>query len=209
MSGERLQPIEIHPSIQKSLDAWSACSSDGSFSNALLEDGRELGPLNKSLGQASVAWSFSAIFDELAKNPGIMDILRPPPPDIPKDVFFFLQADSLTSNAVVFRTYVSVVLGRTDEFVVALSAISKRNPSEHFSAIMKLLRNNEVRHLRNAIGHGTYIAQGQVMKYRDGVHSRRISFRELDKLNSAIWYVVLTGLTASYRWKEKQWRNPT
>lgn len=201
VSQKRLQPVEIDPGLQRVLQAWEDHANDASLSEALRKDGRELGHLNAALGQASNAWSMSAILDELARRPSIMNTLRPPPSDIQSDVFFLLQADALTSNSILYRTYVSVVLGRTDEFVNALGKISQRNRGEHFSATMKLLRNDEVRHLRNAIGHGTFLASGQILEYRDKERHRRISFRELDKLNLAIWSIVLTGLVASYDWK--------
>ena len=197
----RLRPIEIHTELQKVLQAWESHASDTGLSEILRRDGRELGPLNAALGQAAVAWSISSILGELAHSPNIMNSLRPPPTDIPADVFFFMQADALTSNSVLYRTFVSVVLGRTEEFVSALSKIGRRNPSPHLSMTIKLLRNDEVRRLRNAVGHGTFLAGGQVLEYRDGAHHRSISFRELDKLNGAIWSIVLTGLVASYDWK--------
>lgn len=199
----RLQPVEIHAGLLKVLEEWQKHASDTSFSDALMRDGKELGPLNAALGQANVAWSMSAILDELARRPNVMNMLRSPPSDIPSDVFFFMQADALTSNSILYRSFVSVVMGRTEEFVGALNQISRRNPSGHFSATMKLLRNDEVRRLRNAISHGTFLASGQVMEYKDEQHIRRISFRELDKINSAIWAIVLTGLTASYDWSKK------
>lgn len=196
----RLQPTEIHEDLLRALAAWESHASDTGLSEILREDGRELGPLNAALGQANVAWSMSSILDELARRPSIMNSLRPPPCDIPADAFFFIQADALTANSVLYRTYVSVVLGRTEEFVAALNNISRRNPNPHFSATIKLLRNDEVRRLRNAIGHGTFLAGGQVLEYRDGRNHRLISFRELDKLNGALWSIVLTGLVASYTW---------
>lgn len=198
--GKRLQPVEIHGDLLRVLKRWKAFAKDSSVSEAFYNDGAELGPLNASLGQTSVAWSLSALLGELARRPDIMSVLRPPPSEIPSDMHFLIQANALTSNSVIYRTYVSTVMGRTDEFVEAVSQISRRNPSKHFSATLKLLRSDEVRHLRNAIGHGTFVATGQVMSYRDGEHTRRISFRELDLVNSAIWAVVLTGLTASYKW---------
>ncbi len=196
----RLQPIEIHKNLLQALEAWESHANDTSLSEALRNDGKDLGPLNAALGQASIAWSMSSVLAELAKRPNIMDSLRPPPSDIPRDVFFFMQADALTSNSILYRTFVSVVLGRTDEFVKAMNNISRRNPSKHFSATMKLLRNDEVRHLRNAIGHGTFLIGGQAMEYSDGKYHRKISFRELDKLNGALWAIVLSGLAASYEW---------
>lgn len=196
----RLQPIEIHKDLLRALEAWESHASDTGLSEILGKDGRELGPLNAALGQANVAWSMSSILGELARRPSIMNSLRPPPTDIPADAFFFMQADALTSNSVLYRTFVSVILGRTEEFVDALNKIFRRNPNAHFSATMKLLRNDEVRRLRNAIGHGTFLAGGQVLEYRDGGNHRRISFRELDKLNGALWSIVLTGLAASYAW---------
>ena len=200
-SQSRLQPIEIHEELQKALQAWESHASDAGLSEILKRDGRELGPLNAALGQASVAWSISSILGELARSPNIMNSLRSPPSDIPADAFFFMQADALTSNSVLYRTFVSVVLGRTEEFVSALNKVNRRNPNPHLSATIKLLRNDEVRRLRNAIGHGTFLVGGQVLEYRDGVNHRSISFRELDKLNEAIWSIVLNGLVASYDWK--------
>lgn len=197
----RLQPIEIHEDLLRVLDAWESHANDMILSENLRNDGRELGPLNAALGQANVAWSMSSLLEALAKRPGIMNTLRPPPNDVPDDVFFFVQADALTSNSILYRTFVSVVLGRTEEFVSALSNISRRNPSKHFSATMKLLRSHEVRHLRNAIGHGTFLIGGQILEYRDGKNHRRIAFRELDRLNGALWSIVLAGLVASYAWQ--------
>lgn len=202
-SRNRLQPVEIHADLLKVLEEWEKHRSDTSFSDALMRDGKELAPLNAALGQANVAWSMSAILGELARRQNVMNMLRSPPSDIPSDVFFFMQADALTSNSVLYRSFVSVVMGRTEEFAGAPNQISRRNPSEHFSATMKLLRNDEVRRLRNAISHGTFLASGQVMEYKDAQHKRRISFRELDKINSAMWAIVLTGLTASYDWSKK------
>lgn len=196
----RLQPIEIHEDLLRVLEARESHASDTGLSEILRKDGRELGPLHAALGQANVAWSMSSILGELARRPSIMNSLRPPPIDIPADAFFFMQADALTSNSVLYRTFVSVVLGRTEEFVNALIKICRRNPSVHFSATMTLLRNDEVRHLRNAIGHGTFLVGGQVLEYRDRINHRRISFRELDKLNGALWSVVLAGHVASYVW---------
>lgn len=196
----RLQPIEVNNKLLRAIEAWESYANDRILAETLRKDGRELGPLNTALGQASVAWSMSCILDELARNPGVMNALRPPPSEVPGEVFFFLQADALTSNSVLFRTFISVVLGRTDAFVTAMGQISRRNPSKHFSATMKLLRNDEIRHLRNAIGHGTFLIGGQVLEYWDGKHRRRIAFRELDKLNSAIWSIVITGLSSSYEW---------
>lgn len=202
-NSRRLQPVEIHPKLKSVVDRWQEHSSDTSVSKAFHNDGKELGPLNVELSQANIAWSMSAILDELAARPDIMNILRPPPKDIPSDAFFLMNAEALKSNSVFFRTYVSVVLGRTEKFVDAINHIAKRNPSKHFSATLKMLRSDEVRHLRNAIGHGTFVARGQVMIYRDGTHERRISFRELDIVNSAIWAIILAGLTGSYAWKEE------
>ncbi|MCP1335097.1 hypothetical protein [Futiania mangrovi] len=199
-SQSRLQPIEIHESLQRVLEAWESHASDTSFSEILRRDGRELGLLNAALGQANVAWSMSSILGELASRPEIMASLRPPPSDIPADVFFFMQADALASNSILYRTFVSVVLGRTEEFVNALSRVHRRNPRAHFSATMNLLRNDEVRRLRNAISHGTFLVGGQVLEYWDRKNHRKISFRELDKVNGAIWSIVLTGLVASYDW---------
>lgn len=196
----RLQPIEVNNKLLRAIEAWESYANDRILAETLRKDGRELGPLNTALGQASVAWSMSCILDELARNPGVMNALRPPPSEVPGEVFFFFQADALTSNSVLYRTFISVVLGRTDAFVTAMGQISRRNPSKHFSATMKLLRNDEIRHLRNAIGHGTFLIGGQVLEYWDGKHRRRIAFRELDKLNSAIWSIVITGLSSSYEW---------
>lgn len=196
----RLQPIEIHQDLLRVLEAWENHANDTGLSEALRNDGKELGPLNAALGQANIAWSMSSVLAELARCPSIMNSLRPPPSDIPGDVFFFMQADALTSNSILYRTFVSVVLGRTEEFVSAMNNISRRNPSEHFSATMKLLRCDEVRRLRNAIGHGTFLIGGQVLEYWDCDLHRRIAFRELDKLNGALWSIVLSGLVASYKW---------
>jgi hypothetical protein len=197
----RLQPIEIHPKISAALTKWAEFAGDQSLSDCLMQDGHELGKLNSQLAQASLAWSHSANLDELARNPDVAEQLRPPPSDIPHEAFRWLHAESLLSNGQLFRTYVSVVLGRTDEFVAALHSISKRNKNPHLGVAIKLLRNDEVRRLRNAVGHGTFLAKGQVFEYRDGSHERRIAFRELDTLNTSIWTIVLTGLTASYKWK--------
>ena len=196
----RLQPIEIHEGLLRALEAWESHANDTGLSGTLRNDGKELGPLNASLEQTNIAWSMSSVLAELARRPSIMNSLRPPPSDIPDDVFFSMQADALTSNSILYRTFVSVVLGRTEEFVQAMNNISRRNSSKHFSATMKLLRNDEVRRLRNAIGHGTFLIGGQVMEYWDGKHHRRIAFRELDKLNGALWAIVLSGLNASYEW---------
>jgi hypothetical protein len=196
----RLQPIEIIEGLLRALEAWEGFSNDRSFIEAMMRDGRELGPLNSELGQANVAWSMSYILDDLARRPNIMNALRQPPAEIPADEFFFLHANALTSNSVIYRTYVSVVLGRTDKFVSAISQISTRNPGAQFSSVLKLLRNDEVRLLRNAIGHGTFLASGQVLAYEDRGRHRRISFRELDRLNGAIWSIVLAGWSASHSW---------
>lgn len=198
----RLQPVEIHPKLKSALENWQKHSGDLSVLNAFQKDGKELGPLNAELNQANMAWSMSAILNELATRPEIMNALRPPPNDIPADMYLFINAEGLTSNSIVFRTYVSVVLGRTDQFVTAINQISRRNPSKHFSATLKLLRNDEVRYLRNAIGHGTFLARGQVLRYQDGDKTRRISYRELDMVNSAIWAVVITGLVSSFIWSK-------
>lgn len=196
----RLQPKEIHPSIQQALVDWSQFSADQSFLDTLIRDGEELGPLSGSLMQANAAWSQSTLLDRLGRDPTVMDGLQPLPPHSQNELNQWLRADLLISNSIIFRTFVSVVLGRTEDFVGALATIARRNRSQHFKAVLKLLRNEEVRRLRNAIGHGTFRAQMQVMEYSDKSHQRKISFRELDELNRAVFTIVLAGMAASFKW---------
>jgi len=166
----------------------------------MLNDGREMKPLFASLQQANIAWSLASIYNELIERPAVLREIWAQEPSQPQELHEWAQAEAFSSTSLIYRTFTSVVLGRTEPFVSALAKINERNRSPHIKRAIGLLRNDEVRRLRNALGHGTFLAGGQVLAYRDRNEKRRISFRELDELNFAIWSIILMGWAASIKW---------
>ena len=187
----RLQPVEIHPKMQSALEVWRRFASDDSLLNSLLAYHDRFSGLEIQLEQAVTMWSISSVLNELIDHPNILNKFRPTPSISDPVLSFFAQAGSFRNSSIVFRTYVSVVLGRTEEFSRALSGLQSEVRSQHLSAAVRLIRNDEVRILRNAVGHGTFVAKGEVLKYWDDQRQRRISFRELDELNFSIWSIIL------------------
>ncbi len=187
----RLQPVEIHPKIQGALDVWSQFQDEKELQQIFIVNSEKFDGLFDHLNQAVIMWSISHVLKEIAQSPELLNDFRPLPSVEDKSLSFLLQASKFSDSSIVFRTYVSVVLGRSEKLVGCLAQMQKAVKSKHLSAAIKLVRNDEVRILRNSIGHGTYLASGQVLEYSDRRLTRQISYRELDSLNFAIWTIVL------------------
>ncbi len=143
------------------------------------------------LNQAVIFWSTSSVLKEMIDTPDILNKFRPAPSIKDETMAFIAQAEGFNNSSIIFRTYVSVVLGRSENLVRVFSNLQKELHSRHLGAVLTLLRNDEVRILRNAISHGTYHAHGNVLDYWDSMKKRRVSFPELDELNFSIFTIVL------------------
>ena len=139
---------------------------------------------------------------ELRDHPEILDKFRPShtiKSNDEEEKFFsgLVRADAFTSASIVFRTWVSLVYIRIDDLVSVLEKIQREAQSKHFSAFLNLIKNDEVRHLRNAFAHGTIDAFGMELEYKDKKHSGCFSYDQLDRLNFAIYTFLLSVWAAS------------
>jgi hypothetical protein len=195
----RLQPVEMHPSIKQQFENFDRFSGNSRLVDVFLENHTEFGKLHDSLNQTIISWSLSHVFREMIEHPEIMDKFRPKHPDASDDLGFLIQAEAFNNSSTIYRTYISVVLGRTDGLIAAIGKISKNCKNPEIVAAYKLMKNDEIRHLRNAIGHGSLLAMGSVLDYSDESHSRRFSFPELEWLNKSIYAIILAAWAASMK----------
>ncbi len=185
----RLQPQEIDPSIVKALTAWQAFSSDTMLQDKLIEHSSSFSNLTNQLNQAVIFWSTSSVLKEMIDAPDILNRFRPTLSIKDETMAFFAQAEGFNNSSIIFRTYVSVVLGRSENLVSVFNVLQQELHSRHLGAVLTLLR--------NAISHGTYHAHGNVLDYWDNMKKRRISFPELDELNFSILKIVLMAWSSS------------
>lgn len=203
MSRSRLQPIKIPQAVKDALDEVDSHREDSSgLLNALIPHATKLKKFSRTLTQATVFWSLSSVLQELRDHPELLDKFRPSnsmKSNNEEEKFFsyLLQAEAFTSASIVFRTWVSLVYIRIDDLVGVLEEIQRDARSKHFSAFLKLIKNDEVRHLRNAVAHGTIDAFAMELNYRDEKHSGCFSYDQLDRLNFAIYTFLLSVSAAS------------
>jgi hypothetical protein len=123
----------------------------------------------------------------------------PPNEDSDPILGFLVRADSMRSSSIILRTYICLVLGRTDGIVEAFRDLERIEKTAEISAALKLLRNDGVRELRNAIGHGTYLARANSLIYDCKDSKAEFSFPELEALNTSIVSIIMAAWAASCR----------
>ncbi|WP_424941653.1 hypothetical protein [Aliiroseovarius sp. S253] len=187
----RLQPKHIPEQIEKRLEEFDRFKSDTAVLNLLRLHSGQLANLSARLNQAVLLWSNSAVLKQVISDADVLDKYFPAPSIQDDELAFWAKAEALNNSSTIFRTYVSVVLGRSEELVSALGDINREQKDHHLKSALKLLRDDEVRRLRNAISHGTFVAHGSELEYWDDNEKRRFSFPELDALNFAIFKVIL------------------
>jgi hypothetical protein len=185
--------------IEASLDSLLAevkrheHNSDGLL-KSLLPYRDKFSPFEKRLRQGITFWSLASTLMLLRDNDELAQKILPPSGIGDPSFERIMRAESLNSSSIVFRSWVSLVFMRPDDIFSVLKSIP--NPDSHLQAFLNLFAHKQVRHIRNAISHGTFNAEFQEVEYRDRNVTEVISFPELDQLNSCI-FAFWTSLWAA------------
>ena len=170
--------------------------------NSLMPHGKKFCAYEKMLRQGVQLWSMSKLPILIRDNNQIANILLPPTPQIEDEIQFFLRLETLTTSSTVFCTWISLVFLRMDNVIQAIEQIPSKPP--HLNAYLNLAKCEDIRHIRNAISHGTFNAEYQVLEFIDR-NTRtnesvkgRISFPELNQVNehfftlwASVWAATL------------------
>jgi hypothetical protein len=177
----------IGPSLDTAIAEVKRHDHDSSgLLKSLLPYRAQLSPFEKRLRQGVTFWSLASTLMLLRDNDELAQKILPPCPSIGDPVVDrLLRAEALNSSSIVFRSWVSLVFMRPDDILKALKSIP--NPDAHLRAFLDLFLHRQVRHIRNALSHGTFNAEFQEVEYQDREEVGQISFPELDDLNSCVF----------------------
>ena len=151
---------------------------------ALLPHSSEFRPLSESLRRGTVLWSVAGLLDGIAEDPRQLAKMLPTP-HIEPSAAMALRHEAVTTGSIVFRSWVSLVFMRFDTLLDILRSLPREN--DHLNAFVDLITSDEVRHVRNAISHGTFEAEFQRFLWRDRHRSGEFSYDLLRRLNMAVF----------------------
>ncbi len=179
-------PHLIDRSLDAALNRIEECPEDGqALMNAMLPLRSDLAQFEKQLRQGVTHSSVALLLRVLVERDDIAQQVLPSSGQLDPVVERLLRGEALNSSSTVFGTWTALVLLRSKPIVDLLSRLPHR--SEVLSAYLRVCKHEEVRRLRNALSHGTFDAEFQEMVYRDGSKVARISFPNLNRLNSALF----------------------
>ena len=170
--------------------------------NSLMPYGSKFCAYEKMLRQGVQFWSMSKLPMLIRENSQIANILLPPSPQIEGDIQYLLRLETLTTSSTVFCTWISLVFLRMDKVIKAIEQIPSKSP--HLNSYLNLAKCKDISHIRNAISHGTFNAEYQVLEFIDrnprtnkSVEGK-ISFPELNQVNghfftlwTSVWAAAL------------------
>jgi hypothetical protein len=170
--------------------------------NSLMPHGKKFCSYEKMLRQGVQFWSMSKLPILIRDNNQITNILLPPTTQIEDETQFFLRLETLTTSSTIFCTWISLVFLRMGKVIHTIEQLPNKPP--HLTAYLNLAKCKDIRHIRNAISHGTFNAEYQVLEFVDR-NTRtnesvegRISFPELNQVNehfftlwTSVWAATL------------------
>ena len=185
-------PDVINASLSKALTRVEQHSgSADELINVLLPLRDDLTLHEKALRQGVTYSSMARLLRTLALNDDVALQLLPNSGQMDGALERILRGEALNSASTLFTSWMSLVFMRTEAILSILRA--NRSGSDLLRAYLSLAGHDEVRRLRNALSHGTFNAEYQELEYRDGGRVERISFPNLNRLNSsmfALWTAV-------------------
>lgn len=199
----RLRPILISQSLKDAIEKTESFKNDSTgLLTVLVPYSQRLKKYENVLRQAVTFWSLSNVLHEMRDDPETMNKFRPynnrsSNTEEDKTFSYLVQAESFTSASIVFRTWVSLIYLRSDAMLRELRKIGNETKSAHLNAFVKLLACDDARHIRNALSHGTFSAFAMEFEYIDEKHFGRISYDQLDRLNSGVYALLLSVWAAA------------
>jgi len=164
--------------------------------NALQPHQHHFGYLEKRLIQGVLLFRLSSISLEIRHDDEMMNRYFQNPGHFEEEQFNFLVAHTLESAYIVFKTWVALVYMRSDEVEKTFGQI--RHSSRHLGLYIRLLRDDYVRHIRNALSHGTFDAESGIFHWTDDQHSGQLPYNDLEKINNHMFTLWLTMMACSF-----------
>ncbi len=170
-----------------SVDAFSADSLG--LLRELLPHKQRFRPYSEVFRRGTVLWSVASAIDGLRELPEALDHFLPlKPGDNP--LFAIVRDESIATASVVFKAWVSLAYMRFDDLLKEFEGIADRG--EHLDSFVSLLRSDDVRHIRNAIAHGTFEAESGVFRWRDRKIEGSLPYDVLNRLNQSVFTLWLS-----------------
>ena len=179
----------IDPSLELALAEVRRYENDAdALLSSLMPFRLRLSPFEKRFRHGVTLWSMASLLTKLRDDDGVAHQLLPSTIGISDPTLErLLRGNALDSAGTLFRAWVSLVYMRPEDVMQALKSIG--NPGPHLQSFLALLAHDHVRQIRNAISHGTFVAEHRELVFNDRSRAGAISYVELDNLSSAFFAI--------------------